>query len=550
MEQITLTDEQVVNVNRLVNILYEVGAACDFSFTGRGKTPSFCQIMKQMEIQIVILICPKSIVEQWKAHFSLYSINFLIITYETLRGINVTENTTLQHNLLIRTPDGSFYVTDYFRHLVENNSIVVAFDEFQNLKNKCDKQKAATALAQYIEHRRRIFPINHFIGRYYMSATPFDKEEHVINFNTTSGLIISNSIVDLKTNSLEGLFQLRELCLKLDINLTNRIWGMYEVKPNNAENIAYELNKDIILPRICSFIKEPLISESKKQRIYYNYVNIPKIAEDTIKIGDSFIHSRSAINISPEINQFYSWLIQEESPLNNRNGITHGQIVKQTVMAKYGIVPYVFQAMNQVPNVKIVIFLSYKEAIGVVARNLQMFNPIVITGDDKIEVREKLKTEFQEHNLNRRILITMNQISAVGVEFDDTHGNFPRIGFSIPTHIITDAVQSPGRLDRKRTMSNSLFFLAKIRCEENLQFSVEKSTEEKSKILTQTLRNSGILPPNCFETIENLENYNLLELLQNIDKNLIKKEEVFVEQKQLVIKQSSLAAFRARRQGM
>jgi hypothetical protein len=565
---ITLTEEQQPHSEKIERTLREHGIVIDVSNTGKGKSIIFCTVMKRMNIQKIIMVCTSNIIPQWKAYFSMYDLDYQIITYQSLRGITVARDTVLSHGLLIRRADDSFCVTEKFMNLVENYSTVVVFDECQNLKNRCDQQRASSEFSRYFKQRKLIdkqqrnsIGSNNYqtntdgflrttLGVYYMSATPFDLPHHLLNFCTTSAIIPNEYIFNPKNNSLEGLYHLREYCLTLDQNKVNQIWGMYEVKTRNAEEIAYELCKDILLPNISSFVKEPIIATSKNQSIYYCYFQLPQIAIDTIKIADEFIHSRAAPIIDASIHHFYSWLIQAPSPLAERNGITHGQITRQTILTKYTIIPAVFQAMHQIPNCKIVIFLSYKEAVNLAARDLACFNPTTLTGDDDIETRNRIVAKFQEPNLESRILITTNQISAAGGQFDDIYGDFPRVGFSLQTHIITDSTQAPGRIDRHRTKSKSLFFFGKVEFEENLQISVERSIDIKSKILLQTLRESGVLAPNSFEILRNIHTLNMYDLLINAGKRPEKKiEEAAAPPKNIIIKKSSLAEFRAFKTG-
>lgn len=517
----------------------------DTSNTGKGKSIIASWILLDMEIENAIMVCPNSMVPVWNKYKDKYGLPFkMILTYETLRGTKTDRSeVVLKHNLLIRRSDVSFEVTDYFRELVENG-LVLVFDEFQKVKNVCDQQRAVTTLTGYMEFRRQLpdTPLT-FSGSYFISTTPFDKPEHCVNFCYTTSIITHPQLVCRDTGKPLGILELYNYCLTINPEKTNLIWGTSDLKSKNAVNVAYHMCVEVLFPEISSFIQEPLeaIKKNSRQTIYNVFCDIPEEGMELLRAANSMIHATTALTpITDCMNTLYSNIINKEFDLRCRSGITHGQITDHVTKTFYAVVLLAMQALEQVPNCKVVIFSDYKEAIHVANMILGSYDPIVITGSNSPDSRDILRAKFQEPNLNYRVCITMNQISAIGVEYDDKDGRFPRFGISIPGHVISNLVQSPGRLDRNLTMSNNIFLFVKVDTEENIDESVNRSIDGKSKVFRETLKNNGIIPPNSFQTLYNYQDYNFGELLENAGTIQMQQSPEVKEVKKIIISRSTI----------
>ena len=521
VDEIILFPGQIEHAERILQKFLQYFIACDFSLMGRGKSVIFCwvitKLVEQRGIKHVVMICPTSITKQWEAYGRRFNLPFIrVIGYQRLRGTNSgNENFALGHGMLNRDSRGNFEVTQLVKDWTDEG-LVVCFDEFHNLKNLCDQQKAATAFTRYFEERRRVDHGNSFYGAYYISTTPFDKPEHCVNWCYVTSIIRASEALTREQVRNVELEQVYQYCCKINVTATNKIYGKLETSPKNAVNNIYKLCSEIILKAVSSFIVVPEDTvETTNQSIYNVYMDVPREALDLIKIGDAMIHTTTPLNyITPEMIQTYNAIINPTKPINERCGITHGNITQHTVKTYYIICPLAIKVLEEIPNSKVVIFLDFKESIEVAYTYLQRYSPIVTTGDDSIDVRDTRTRKFQEPNLDCRVLITMNQISSFGVEFDDQTGDFPRVGITIPGHVIGNLVQSPGRLNRELTKSDNMFFIVRPKNAEDFDASINRSIDAKSKVFIETLAKNGIIPPNIFKDLIDPERYNMNELLK------------------------------------
>lgn len=581
---ITLRKSQFVNALQNCNSLLDNGICLDTTNVGLGKSImlAWC-LIRMKDINHKIMLCTSSLIPMWQDYNKKFNLNFLkIISYESLRSTRTKKNITLNHKLLKRFSDDSFEVTDYFKNLVEEG-LVICCDESQKSKNTCDIQRAIKVMCSYIMRRRQILPLQHNIcGVYFMSTTPFDKQEHLINFCYTVGIITKKPLISKETGKMLGLLELKDYCSNLDSEKTNNVIGTMSINYKNAENIAYQLCINIFLPDVSSFVNKVKLTDeelddmidmidekssfdsenievtpyedeneddsSVKQTIYNTFCKITPIGLSIIKYGLSMIHSssHSKVEVTEEMDDYYEKIICLPSPLKTRNCITHGIITIHAIKVYESICPMAMQYLNEVENSKIVIFLDYKESVEIAVRELAKYGVLTMTGDiKKTEDREHVRMLFQESNLNYRVLIATNQISSTGVEFDDKNGNFPRAGFSIEGYVISNAIQCPGRLKRQAvSKSNSLFFFIKVDDDDeyNYERSVDENIQKKSLIFRESLRDNGIIPPDSFINMYyNPDTVNFTNLLLNAGNEKYKsiEEKVLVKTNRPMIKQIS-----------
>lgn len=554
-QEIVLNKYQLICSLKNCHNLKNSGIVLATSNTGKGKSVMLSWCLQRMKVKNAIMICTSTLIPMWESYKQKYDLPFLgIISYETLRGVASPEDTVLKHGLLIRKSNGTFQVTDTFKELVEEGLVICA-DESQKFKNTCDIQKAMQAMCTYIFDRRNMLPLpSELIGVYFNSTTPFDMDHHLVNFCYTVGIIKSNCLIEKETEKRLGLEELYNFCLTLDREKTDDIMGTMSMRYKNAENVAYRLCIDVFLPKIASFVNgkklpnseidsiiDSLVATSSfdptnltvteycddepinKQTIYNIHCPLNGTEKQIVRLGYSLIHpsATAKVKITDEMENIYSDIIDAPSPLRSRSGITHGQMIVHTMKTFSCICPMVKHFLDTVKSSKAIVFLDYKECIAVAVNELQDYGIIVITGDNTTAEREELRLMFQEPNLNYRVLVTMNQISSIGTEYDDKHGGFPRAGFGIQNYIVSNSVQCPGRIGRENTQTNSLFFYVKYENEddENLEESVDRNIKEKSRVLREALKNNGIIPPDSFIDIKYSPEMDFNDLLQNAGKD-------------------------------
>lgn len=569
-----MTSDQGEHYNRLDYVSTSHTTMVDTTMAGGGKTIFPLYYSYRKGIKRIIIFCPGTLHQKhWDRHRELHGSPIInIITYDQLRGSTVVENPggkiALAHGLLYRCYGDVYEPTELFKHYVEEGDFLIVCDEFHLIKNEdCGKTRAVKALTRYLTLRNMSQPMpmaRSFI--YFSSMTPFDDPEHVINFGFLSGIIRSPALYDKETGNLTGILELYQYCNYYDPVRTSTIWGTSEIRIDSVKEMAYRLISNVYLRMVSSFVRDCHKNFLSKQSIYYSYFDIDSIGIELMKKALSMIRSKpkaigelsdgadrflqdamarqqnTAINnftqkgmnvpIIPNINfqakqqTFPEYMIQEEFKkitnnsgveLNNRSGVMYGTMTTQTIKTYYISLRFIQYIFTSVPNVKIVLFLNYKESVDIIMRFLSYLNPVAITGDHTCteSVRNSIVTKFQQPNLELRLLLIMSSIGSDGIELDDTDGNFPRVSIGLPDFYNSRYFQCPGRTFRRFTKSNSLYFFIMINSDECNEESLDKSINNKSKVMIETLRNNEIIAPMDFEKIYNPDKMDINKLLAN-----------------------------------
>lgn len=589
-----MAPDQNEHYNRFDYISSSHPVMVDTTVAGGGKTILTIVFGYRKGIKRIITFCPGSLhVKHWAKHRDLYNSPIInIITYDQLRGSTVVEvpgnRLALSHGLLYRHYGDIYEPTELFKYYVEEGGLVLICDEFHLIKNEdCGRSQAVRALTRYLAIRNAQIPQpmrRSYI--YFSSMTPFDEIDHVINFGYLSGVIRSESLFDRETGNLTGLLELYQYCNYFDPMRTATIWGTSEVKIDNAKEMAYRLLTDVYLRLVSSFVRDCHKNFLSKQSIYYAYFDIEPVGIELMKRSLGMIRSKQKDNgelsnsadkfLQDALRQYQTNLIGNftqmgvsipiiKSPmmlgntnkipqhvideefkkitngqgvlLNDRTGVMNGTMTSQTVKIYYACLRFIQYIFSTVPNVKIVVFLNYKESVDIIMRFLAYLNPVSITGDHNCteQVRNGIVEKFQQHNLDSRLLLIMSQIGSDGIELDDTHGGFPRVSIGLPDFYNSRYFQCPGRTFRRFTKSNSLYFFIMINSDECTEESLDKSINNKSKVMIDTLRHNEIIPPMNFEKIYNPDKMDINLLLANAGRHETLKENIKTSQFQSVI---------------
>lgn len=509
-KEIVLTENQEECVQKLCNIMVKHGLALNTSCMGEGKSIMTIECIRRLNIKNCIMICPYNMIPQWEKYNEFYGVGFsCILSYDTLRGTlnksNKNKTIKLKHGLLERT-ENNFYPTQKLIDLI-NEGLWIFFDECQKLKNDRIQRRAAMAMCKTLYETRNSRNYDGFSGIYYFSATPFDKKIHCVNLCYTTG-IISRELFSERGLENSGLMELKIYCEKINPEETRRIWGSSELGLKKSEDVAYNLCIKVLFPAITAFTK--VNQQEQNQTIWYTREKITdEVGMKILEASEIMIHQPRGklTEITDEMEEKYAEILQlypgERSEiLSLRSGITHGNITAQVIKTHYIIAPLAKKALDEIPNCKVTIFLDYKEAIRVVEKYLHEYGVVILTGTSSLRAEEKTKkiALFQKPDLEYRVLISICQVGSLGLDFDDKHGNFPRIGFMNLIHSVENLIQSAGRTSRKNTKSPSLFFVCKaydgnLEEDEVVEKSLENSVTSKSKVIEETLKANGIIPP-------------------------------------------------------
>lgn len=549
---ITLSDDQQEDFERIyTTIAPNHPVILNTSPTGAGKTITALNFALRTNTKRIIVICNGSLqINHWETHGRKYGFNnILVMSYDTLRGsrtILVKGKQMISHGLLCKNGE-DFEPSEAFMSYVEEGLLFIC-DECHLIKNDCAKTNAVKTLSRYITIRSMTQPLPHFKSwSFFASMTPFDKLEHVVNFTQVCGVIRSDQLYCKISNKPTGIYELYQYCRRFEEAKTDVIWGTYDIKAKNVNDVAYRLIVEIFLRLISSFTKNCHRNYLSKQSVYYAYFDIEPMGIKMMKralemIKASVVKNKKAIiNGSEktllEINQGTELTCNNEisindtqvnelnmmfnsitvgSSLSERDGVIHGMKTTQTVKTYFSLLSFIRTIFSTVRNSKVVVFLNYKEAIDIIMRNLCDYKPVKITGDPECtdDVRNSIRDKFNEPNLDCRLLIIISQVGSDGIELDDKHGDYPRIGLGFPDFYHSRFFQCPGRLFRRFTKSNSLFFWCLVNSEECPEESVFKSINEKSKVMEETLQNNQIIPPIYYEKIVNPDRQDLNKLLR------------------------------------
>lgn len=491
----------------------------------------------------------------------------------------------LDHGYLIKLYNGKYEVSDLFKYLVEEGGLELIIDESHSVKNESGKTEAVKTLTKYLTVRNMTYPLpkrKSYV--YFCSMTPFDEPEHVINFANLTGVIRSDNLYDKNKDKITGAEELYQYCHYFSPRESDIIWGTCDIKLRNVNDITYRLITEVYLKLISSFAKDCQKNFLSKQSVYYAYFDfepneeeegteLMKIALNMIKSpaknsgqisngANKFLNdamqiqqnnliqsfnnmlidtpkidiSKSIINTPETIIQYQKLLYLEnkyneitfggDPSLRNRSGVMHGMSTVQSIKTHYATIKFIKTIFNTVKNVKIIVFLSFKESLRMIMKTLSYFNPVSITGDHSCteDIRNNILAKFNEHNNDSRLLLIISQIGSDGIELDDTHGEYPRVGIAYPDFFNTRYSQCPARILRRFTMSNSLFFFIFLNQDKCPEESVIKSIKNKSKTMEDTVRQNGITPPIYYEKINNPHLSDLNYLLNNAGQQYLKSK--------------------------
>ena len=529
-KEIILSEDQIPHMEEIMSITERHPILLNTTPTGGGKTIIVAEFMRRRGLTRAIVVCNNDIqIKHWEDHRDEYNLPIVsIITYDTLRGsstITTPSGKQICHHGFLYKSLNSYEPSELFMRYIEEGNFVLIIDEAHSIKNDSGKTAAVKALSRNITIRNMSVPYpQNRSYTFFMSMTPFDDVEHVINLGFTCGIIRSESLFCDITERPTGILELYEYCKYFNHEKTEQIWGISDVRSKTVTEIAYKLLTEVFLRLISSFAKNCQNNYLSKQTIYYAYfdirqdgIDMMRKAIDMIKAPVKSYDQYNQIQIDPLGNSF-NQITDYNTPLwNERRGVIHGMITTQSVKTYYAMIGFIVHIFNTVPNAKIVFFVNYKESIKIIMKYLHYYNPVKITGESECtqDVRNSIISKFNEPNLESRLLIIMSQIGSDGIQLDDRYGGFPRISLAFPDFYHSRLFQSPGRTLRRFTLSNSLFFFGMVNSDQCPEESVMRSINSKSKIMEETLKNNEIIEPMYYQRIINPQNCDLNELLRN-----------------------------------
>ncbi len=430
MSTIHLHQYQIPHVEAIKHIHKFLYGALDTSEMGAGKTITSLYIAKTYSFPSVIVIGPSSLEGRWLKESKRYGVHLEFYTYSATRGSRFP---------YLTCNDGVFRVTQSYKDLV-NAGILLIFDEISNLKNDSSQTKASHALTQALVMSggsSRILAL---------AAIPIDKPIQAEFLLRTLGVITYKKLYDYdqesKIYTLTGLQQVIDMAIALDPITTADIVPD-EINRGNASRICYELFVHVLRDSISSNMDMPPV-ESDISNAYFkmNEEEYQKLIEGVMMLKDAVRFTKDGATIDKSgFGQLTPAMIKIEE-------------AKCDVMVRQARI-----RLEHNPQCKVILYLNYKNTIEYVAGELDGYHPLVLTGDVKMRNRDSLIDKFQEPNARYRVLIANTQVGGVGLNLDDTNGNWPRYMFIIPTYHFINVNQATRRATRATSRSAAVIYL-------------------------------------------------------------------------------------------
>ena len=145
-------------------------------------------------------------------------------------------------------------------------------------------------------------------------------------------------------------------------------------------------------------------------------------------------------------------------------------------------VKIVRDALAKKPSCKVVVACNYTLTLSDLERELSEFGVIIMDGSVSAKKRQALLREFQEPNLNVRVLVGNTKVISTGIDLDDKDGAFPRVCFVSPSYHTIDLYQLSYRFLRSTaTQSDSQMYL------------VYTATGEEKHLIQSLTKKGGIM---------------------------------------------------------
>ena len=186
IKQLQILDYQVEHFKKILEILQTELGYLDVSVFGCGKSILALSVCISYKMDL-LLIGPKSCINQWKAAGKKYGVNIIeAMTYNALRG---AAKTGVNHEFLKRN-GSDFFPTEALEKYAQKGVLIV-YDECHSLKNENDTLLAAHALSK---EAARLARMGYNIRIAALSATPADKKENITSLFKILGIILENKL--------------------------------------------------------------------------------------------------------------------------------------------------------------------------------------------------------------------------------------------------------------------------------------------------------------------------------------------------------------------
>lgn len=471
-----LLAHQVEHVRKVHSILDSYRFALDTSKMGLGKTYVACKIAADRGLRLCV-VCPVTLISKWQRVAQEWGLLVVTISYARLRGKG-SEGAVggpVGSEWLYRS-GRQFLARETFLDMVRDGCLLVG-DEAQGLKNSSDQACAFSALCQPI----KAAPAGSGSRILLLSATPFDKQGHVMNLLQIALVSASRDMYHYFKDSfgagallLTGAHEVVTACRRHDSVATDRIMRtMPRSTAAHIPRLLYTLFIDILAPHVSTYMVTPTAEALPPPAVRSAFYHISGALLEQYMSGVSQLHKSVD-------------LLEEGGDPPDWRGITYGlqtiELAKCDAVARHAA-----RVLSEHPAAKVIIGLNYHASISTVVAALRGAHPVlVLTGQVKQEARAPLLDRFQASNTEHRLLVCNMAVMEVGIDLDDKDGGFPRTCLYSPHYRATGLHQAIGRVHRTDTRSSATVHIV-YGPRECAESSVLAALTRKTRILKETL---------------------------------------------------------------
>lgn len=393
-----LYEYQIEHTDNIVRIINKNGAVLDASDTGTGKTYTAVAACSLLKLNPII-ICPKSVISNWKRVCEIFNVNPLtVVNYELIQRGKIDV-------------DGKHKKTKYIDNYVWSlppHSIFI-FDEV----HKCAEPTTNNGLL-LLSAKNSGVPI------IILSATIADKPEKFFPF-----FYILNFISPEQTKQMNITYtkymNIMNSWMYRDKRPLVRIHNM--LYPDRATRMRIDVLGD-------------MFPESQITAVPYSL----------------------GLTREREIQKEYKNLANEIEALRNKQQKDKGGILPIILRAQQKIellkIPTFIELTNDfIDNgYSVVIFINFTKSLETIANMLHTKN--TINGQQTQQERDAIIENFQSNKTN--VIVCNIKAGGLGISLHDVHGGHPRASLISPTWSSIDLLQALGRIHRAGGKSKSL----------------------------------------------------------------------------------------------
>lgn len=451
-KQVSLLDHQIKHTQKIVE-LFENNEKLyiDTSVMGSGKTYVALRLAQMYNLRLFV-ICPKGLINTWTLAAKEYGVPVECIeTFAHFRSskcpwISQTKKTVLMSNNK-SVEQIEYKHTHQFEKSVEKGVLFV-IDEFHNLKNVTAQTLACAALTRYIFHGNHSATATKMA---FLSATPFDKCENVVNIFRITGVMKQNELFEPnyfgRGFEMRGLKDIIDKCRCINVEIADKAAFAHDKKSSFLA--TYILYTRVFQKR---FVHAMPIPELKATLDCKNvFCNLPNIEAEE-KLTAAITNLAESCKYSSKDSAAGVGVVDKTD-----FGAIGGALMRlESLKVAYIVKQKVKEELERTQNGKVVVFVNFYDPAFELINTFQKYNPLFLNGSMNIQDRARVVKLFQEPNTKHRLFIANMQVGGVGIDLDDRDGRFPRTMFVLPTFHILNMHQATGRICRSSTKSNGI----------------------------------------------------------------------------------------------